>query len=208
VQEKGMLSGPQQSRNGMAQNSRRMTTIWTLPNALTIIRIILIPLFLILVLDRMYPEALCVFALGGLTDALDGAVARKTKQGTVLGSYLDPLADKLLIMSSYVALTGMDALPAWLTVLVLSRDLVILLGYGVLFMLIREKIEVQPTRIGKLSTGLQIVTVVLILIGLSGAQIQSLLPLFYLLTAATTVISGLHYIHRGMLWFRRRTASS
>ena len=193
--------------DGMTETRSTIETIWTLPNILTITRIVLIPLFLILLLDGMHSEALGVFALGGLTDAFDGAIARRTKQKTVLGSYLDPLADKLLIMSSYVTLAALGFLPVWLAVLVLSRDFVIILGYGVIFVAVQQKMEVRPSRLGKLNTVLQIVTVLLILLELSGAPLRRALIFFYVLTAATTVASGLHYIHQGMLWFQHRTAS-
>ena len=179
--------------------------LWTLPNILTLIRIVLIPFFLILLLNGLYPFSLGVFALCGLTDAFDGVLARRTKQGTRLGSYLDPLADKLLIVSCYLALSSMETVPVWLTVLVLSRDLIILLGYGALFLSMEEKMDVQPSRIGKLNTGLQIATVALVLTQLSGAPIHPLLPFCFVLTAGVTAISGIHYIYRGVLWFQHKT---
>lgn len=185
-----------------------MGSLWTIPNVLTLIRILLIPFFLVLLLKRFYPLALGLFAIGGLTDAFDGMIARRTKRGTRLGSYLDPLADKLLITSTYLALGlgGMEiSIPLWLMVLVLGRDLIILCGYGLVFLLIQEKMDAQPTRIGKVSTGFQIVTVALVLTALSGAPIRALLPFCFAFTAAVTAISGIHYICRGALWFHRKT---
>jgi cardiolipin synthase len=181
-----------------------MGSLWTIPNVLTLIRILLIPFFLILLLKRFYPLALGLFAIGGLTDAFDGMIARRTKRGTRLGSYLDPLADKLLITSTYLALGAMEIIPFWLMALVLGRDLIILCGYGLLFLLIQERMDAQPTRIGKVSTGFQIVTVALILTELSGAPIGRLLPVSFGFTAALTAVSGVHYTYRGVRWFFRQ----
>ena len=93
-----------------------------LPNSLTLIRILAIPFFLVLLSSRLYLEALAVFVVGGVTDALDGAVARLMSQQTWLGAYLDPVADKLLVISSFVMLGLIGAIPPWFGVLIISRD--------------------------------------------------------------------------------------
>jgi len=181
-----------------------------LPNSLTLIRIVLIPFFLVLLSFHLYLEALVVFIVGGMTDLLDGAVARLTGQETVLGAYLDPVADKLLVMSSYVALGVMGGIPAWLAVLVVSRDVIILLGYGVIYLLVAERMEVCPSRISKLNTVLQLVTVgtALLLLHAPRSLHPRLAELLIFATAATTVISGFQYIYRGLVWLQSQDASA
>jgi len=181
-----------------------------LPNFFTLIRIVAIPFFLVLLSSRLYLDALVVFIVGGLTDALDGAVARWTNQKTSLGAHLDPVADKLLLTSSFIMLGVLDGVPLWFVVLVVSRDIVILLGYIVIYLLVEERLEVKPTIIGKLSTIFQLVTVGVILVVLSDPRLFNpwLDDALIFLTAATTAVSGLQYLYRGLLWLQSRTSSS
>ena len=181
-----------------------------LPNFLTLIRIVAIPFFLVLLSSRLYLDALAIFILGGVTDALDGFVARTTNQKTSLGAHLDPVADKLLLMSSFVMLAVIDGIPQWFVVLVVSRDIVILLGYVVIYLRVEERLEVQPTVIGKLNTILQLLTVGAILVMLADPELLDprLDDALIYITAATTVISGLQYIYRGLLWLQNRVSSS
>ncbi len=191
-----------------------------LPNFLTLIRIATIPLFLLLLFARFYTWALLVFAFGGLTDALDGPVARWTHQKTRLGAYLDPLADKLLIISSLVVLSHIGATPGWLTILVLSRDLIITMGYGAIYFWIQQKMEIRPSFMGKSNTFLLLLTITVILVSLHdpdiipdvalplGSYRFHVINLLFIITAATTVISGLQYIHRGLVWLQERLSPS
>jgi cardiolipin synthase len=126
-----------------------------------------------------------------------------------LGAYLDPVADKLLVMSSFVMLGLIGALPPWLAVVVVSRDIIILTGYGLIYFLIEKRLEVYPTLIGKLNTLLQLVTVGAVLLrlydpGLFGSWVNDALCL---VTAVTTVVSGFQYIYRGLVWLQNRAAS-
>ncbi|HEX9879486.1 MAG TPA: CDP-alcohol phosphatidyltransferase family protein [Candidatus Binatia bacterium] len=189
-----------------------------LPNFLTLIRIATIPLFLLLLFSRHYTWALAVFAFGGLTDALDGPVARWTKQRTRLGAYLDPMADKLLIISSLVVLTYIGATPGWLTILVLSRDLIITLGYGALYFWIQQKMEILPSFMGKANTFLLLLTITVILVNLHDRNLipDIALPMgplrfhvldgLFFLTSVTTIISGLQYVYRGLVWLQERVS--
>jgi cardiolipin synthase len=180
-----------------------------LPNFLTLIRIVLIPFFLVLLASQLYFDALLVFILGGVTDALDGFIARRMNQKTSLGAILDPVADKLLLMSSFIMLGMMGGIPLWLVVLVVSRDTVILFGYVAISFLLDERLEVQPTIAGKLSTVFQLVTVGVVLLMLARSQLlESWLDdaLVYL-TAAATVISGVQYLYLGLLRLQNRVAS-
>ena len=103
-----------------------------IPNFLTLFRIILVPAFVIFLIQSEYDKALIVFVVAGLTDALDGTLARLLKCQTILGAYLDPIADKLLLVTSYATLAILGIIPAWLSVLVISRDIIILIGIAII----------------------------------------------------------------------------
>ncbi len=188
---------------------KKTTTMLNLPNYLTLIRIAAIPLFLVLLSSRLYNYTLLVFLIGGITDALDGPVARFTNQRTRLGAYLDPLADKLLIISSLVVLTLIDGVPAWLTILVLSRDVIVTVGYGTVYFVVEERMEIQPSTLGKINTFLLLLTITIVLVSLYDPNMipSPLPPYLFLLSAVTTVISGLQYVYRGLVWFQERAPS-
>lgn len=180
-----------------------------LPNTLTLIRILTIPLFLECLAYHLYWEALVVFAIGGITDFFDGLTARWLNQQTALGAYLDPVADKLLVISSYVMLGLIDGLPMWLTVVVVVRDALIVVGYGAIYILVEEKMAVRPSWIGKWSTTFQLFTLAVALVNLhDGALLHpAILPVFIGFSAAATVASGLQYIYRGLIWLQARAPS-
>ena len=106
-----------------------------IPNFLSLLRIILVPVFVIFLIQAEYDKALITFAVAGLTDALDGTLARLLKCQTTLGAFLDPIADKLLLVTSFVSLALFGLIPAWLAVIVISRDFIILLGIAFLTLL-------------------------------------------------------------------------
>jgi cardiolipin synthase (CMP-forming) len=176
--------------------------ILNVPNCLTLLRIGAIPIFLIFLTDGRYTEALIVFALAGITDSLDGAIARLTNSHTTLGSYIDPLADKLLLVSSFLILTFLGFIPHWLTILVISRDVIILLGFGVLFMITGRSIVIRPTFVGKACTFFQLLTVTQTLVALHNPEWRSLLLWYATLTlaGAATAVSGLQYLARAFQW--------
>src|SRR4030042_5482759 len=105
-----------------------------LPNLLTLTRVLLIPVFVIFILDHSYLYALITFAIAGITDGVDGLLARLTRQKTELGAYLDPIADKLLIVSAYITLAIIEIIPSWLAVIVITRDVIIMLGILVMLL--------------------------------------------------------------------------
>ena len=183
-----------------------MLTVLNVPNALTLLRIIAIPCFLILLEDQRWAEALGLFVAAGLTDGLDGAIARLTHSKTTLGAYLDPAADKLLLVSSFIALGFMHVVPRWLVVLVISRDVVIVLGYFLLFMLTQRTMEVHPTVSGKLSTVLQLTAVSLVLASLAypGPRLAAAETGVFYATGAMTALAGLQYMYRGLDWLQRQ----
>jgi cardiolipin synthase len=175
-----------------------------LPNVLSILRMGLVPLFIIAVVDGEMVKALVIFAAAGITDSLDGFIARFYRQQTLLGSYLDPIADKMLLTSAYVVLT-IPALnpeltiPVWVTVLVIARDVLIVVLAGVLHIVTGER-SFPPLKIGKITTTAQIATVAVVLVGLAfgaGRVFPVVAPVSFYVTAALTVISGVSYIVRG-----------
>ncbi len=172
-------------------------TAITIPNILTLLRILLTPLFVILLLRDQFGFALLVFSIAGISDGLDGFLARHLNQRTELGAFLDPVADKILLISAFVCLAVLGVIPDWLAVIVISRDILIVLGIAILT--IREKeYEIKPTMVSKATTTVQIIMVIVSLLGenLYGfAGIRT--PLMWI-TAVLTTISGLHYMMMGM----------
>lgn len=180
-----------------------------LPNCLTLVRILTIPIFLEFLAYHFYREALLVFILGGLTDFLDGFVARKMKQQTALGAYLDPVADKLLVITSFIMLGVIEGIPVWLAVVVVVRDILILIGYAIIYVLVEERLQVKPSLIGKWSTTLQLLTLGVALALLYDPKLFSLrvLDLFVWVTALATVVSGCQYLYRGLVWLQNQAPS-
>ena len=183
-----------------------MFSVLNLPNLITLLRIGAIPVFLILLVDERYTEALVVFILAGITDSLDGLLARWLDARTTLGAFIDPLADKLLLVSSFVILAFLGDIPRWLAILVIMRDVIILIGYSVLFFVTGHAIEVRPTLIGKASTFFQLLTVIMALVALHNAawQIPLLRDASEILAGATVTISGLQYLSRALRWFNKQ----
>jgi len=167
-----------------------------IPNILTILRILCIPLFIILLSDELYFLALVLFVGAAVTDALDGFLARTLRQKTTLGSYLDPIADKLLLSSSFVTCAILKLIPVWLAVLVISRDIIISLG--ILVLIVNSfAIEISPTVISKWTTLAQILTIgLVILFQVIGQKIVPL-PLVFWATGILTIASGIDYVSKG-----------
>lgn len=170
-----------------------------IPNFLSLLRIILVPVFVIFLIQSEYDKALIVFIVAGLTDALDGTLARLLKCQTTLGAYLDPIADKLLLVTSFVTLAIFGLIPGWLAVIVISRDFIILLGIAILT-LMSITYEIKPAIVSKITTALQVVTIFLALLYKTFTHDFSYYWIVGLcwVTALFTVISGLIYIIRGI----------
>ncbi|OGQ87187.1 MAG: CDP-diacylglycerol--glycerol-3-phosphate 3-phosphatidyltransferase [Deltaproteobacteria bacterium RIFOXYD12_FULL_56_24] len=168
-----------------------------IPNILTIGRILLVPILVIFLLEGRELAAFWVFVLAGVTDALDGFLARVLKQKTEFGAFIDPIADKLLLITSYITLAVLGVLPKWLAVIVVSRDVLICGGIGILMLYDRD-FKIKPSLVSKVTTFLQLLTVTYYL---GHEYLQPLFPTgVYLIyaTAAFTVFSGVHYIIRGV----------
>jgi cardiolipin synthase len=169
----------------------------TIPNLITLFRIILTPLFIIFLIQGNYRKAFVVFVLAGVSDMADGLIARTWQQKSRLGSYLDPLADKLLMAASFVTLSIYHQIPSWLTVVVLSRDVVLATGV-LIFRLADIPLVVRPSLAGKWTTTFQLTTVGFVLLNKIWALHPLVLPVFFWVTGGLTTISGLQYFYRGI----------
>lgn len=177
--------------------------IWTVPNILTIVRILLTPGFVMAYTSENFNLAWILFAVAGLTDGLDGFLARIWNQRTQLGAMLDPLADKVLLVTSFICLAIKGWIPAWFTVLVVSRDAIIIGGLALLnFWGVDVKSRIKPIWISKFTTAAQIVLVIYVMIQRSfNFNYSGLLAFMVWVTAAATVISGILYVRRGFELF-------
>ena len=170
-----------------------------IPNFLSLLRIILVPLVVIFLIQGSYGKALITFTVAGLTDALDGTLARLLNRQTVLGAYLDPIADKLLLTASFVTLSILGIIPSWLTVIIISRDFIILLGIAILSMLSVPYV-IKPAYVGKITTALQIGTIFLALLfqAVSHDFSYDWIMILCWVTGLFTIASGLTYLTRGI----------
>jgi cardiolipin synthase (CMP-forming) len=194
-----MSSQPSQKIAEAPRLSRpRLRDLLNLPNSLTLLRLFSIPVFLGLLGYRHYRAALYVFGFAALTDSLDGTVARWFDAKTELGAFLDPFADKLMLLSAFVVLTVDGNFPPWMLGIVIVRDIVIVFGYFALAFFINERIPVRPTYIGKASTFFQLGCVVAALARLDLAYPDYFSALLYT-TAGITALSGVHYMYRGLV---------
>lgn len=173
-----------------------------LPNLFSIARVVLLLPFIYFLQQKSYGLAFVILVLAGLTDAIDGAMARLLHQRTVLGTYLDPAADKVFMTFSYIALSSFGLLPWWLTLLVIGRDVVIVLGLLFLRFLSRP-VKARPSAVSKATTCLQIATMGAPLFSLSLCSSPWLTDGLIMATALGTVISGVQYIGRGVQVLRK-----
>ena len=168
-------------------------------NQLTLLRLLLVPVFALFMLYGRPGWALVTFAVAGATDALDGLIARRTGP-TTLGAWLDPAADKLLLATMFVMLTlpglGLTArIPLWLTVLVISRDIAIVLTVAIFNLAIARR-TFRPSFTGKVATATYVVTGVVTLYANYNAAAAPLVSICVYLTLAITLISGFEYLYR------------
>ncbi len=168
--------------------------IWTVPNQITLLRLGFLPFFLILISYEHYRWALLVLVVAGLSDGIDGLLARSLNQRSSLGAFLDPIADKLLLSASFLILAFEKKLAWWLTILVLSRDILILV-VAVVIILISGYRPFPPSILGKSTTAIQIILVFAVVFAAAYPDLR-LAPLVHTLiytVAGLTVLSGFHY---------------
>jgi cardiolipin synthase len=177
--------------------------ILTYANQLTILRMLFVPCFVILLIYGYPKSATVLFLLAAVTDGLDGLIARKMRQKTVLGSFLDPMADKILLTAAFITLTVPSVplllhIPTWLTVLTISRDTLIAVS-ALIIHLQTQHAHFPPTLLGKCTTAIQLVTVgVCLLANFEAKPVITLFPWVVYSTLAFTLASGLHYAYRSV----------
>jgi cardiolipin synthase len=167
---------------------------FTIPNVITTLRILITPLFIILLIQGRYHKALLVFVLAGVSDLADGLIARTWHQKSPLGTFLDPLADKLLLTASFITLSIFRLIPSWLTVVVISRDVIMALGI-ILFKLVDLPIVIKPNLAGKITAAGQMLTVGLVLLGTLVPLNPHLLQGWFWFMGGLTAVSGVQYIY-------------
>jgi cardiolipin synthase (CMP-forming) len=176
---------------------------FTVPNLLSLLRMGLIPLFVITVVNGDLPKALLVFVVAGVTDALDGFIARFWHQESPLGAYLDPIADKLLLTTAYVMLSIPSfnhgtRIPSWVTILVIARDVLLVAVALVMYLALGVK-KFPPTVLSKVNTVFQVLAVALVLVAGTFPTLRSIeltADTCLFLVAGLTVASGLDYVYR------------
>ena len=168
--------------------------IFTVPNQLTFLRLGILPFFIMLTFYDRYAWALAILVLAAATDGMDGLLARSLNQKTALGAYLDPIADKLLLSSSFAVLAFDGRIPWWLTILVLGRDVLILMTATVI-LLVSGYRQFPPTIYGKMTTASQILMVFMVLLAsvFSFPALELAAQALGYIVAAFTIFSGFHY---------------
>jgi cardiolipin synthase len=200
------LSAVPDRENGV-MNEERSSKIFTLPNILSFMRILLTPVFIWAMVQRRPWLAFGIFLLAGATDALDGFTARHFRLKTNLGLWLDPMGDKILLTAAFVVLTfprwsAPNTLPLWLTVICIGRDFLIALG-ALIFIGIRGRTHFKPSLLGKASTICEVMVLLVALVLNGLGKSLDIMGVFYILTATLTVLSGAHYVITGMKRFIR-----
>jgi cardiolipin synthase (CMP-forming) len=195
-----MATSSKRAATSLAARYERLS-LWQLlnvPNLLTLCRLFSIPIFLALLSKHDLRLALYIFIGAAITDALDGTVARWFDCRTEIGAILDPFADKLLLLSSFITLTISGQLPGWLLSVVVIRDIVLVFGYLMVSFYISEHVAVRPSYLGKAATCFQLACVVGALVSLNEIDPPVWITILYL-TAAITSMTGLHYGYRGLV---------
>ena len=174
-----------------------------IPNIISVFRMLLVLPVVWALLNQQHIMALLLFAVAGLSDALDGFLAKQFRWESRLGSILDPLADKLLLMSSYLALAWIEFIPFWLVAVVIGRDLLIVLG-GVAFHYLLGRFEMEPSRMSKVNTFVQIIFVLAVVFYHGDfAFTPWIIEVLAYIVSATTLISGADYV---WVWGHKATS--
>jgi cardiolipin synthase (CMP-forming) len=173
---------------------------WTLPNLLTFSRLVALPFLLMAILDGRYGPASVIFLAAAVTDGLDGFLARRFGMASPLGAYLDPIADKLFLVGTFIACAlpgqaGILRVPFWLLLMVISRDLIILV-VALILLLALDVRQFPPSRLGKVTTVVEIATLTAVLLGNLGAVPRVVAEVGFAVTAVLIFASGIQYVWR------------
>ena len=171
--------------------------VFSIPNSITFIRIVIIPAFVTALVYNRIDYALFLFIIASISDMLDGLLARITNQQTRLGAFLDPLADKFLLMTSFILFSVYGWIPTWMTITVISRDLIVTLGWLLLYLLY-DITKVEPSLIGKGAIAGQLVLIAYTLFSRTFRGFPPPQGWTFIIITLLTMISGLQYIYRGL----------
>ena len=174
--------------------------MFNLPNLFTLARLVLTPFIAADILHNRYGRAIVLFSLAGISDVIDGFLARRLQASTSAGAYFDPIADKILLSAIYISLGVAGAMPWWMVAVVFGRDVLILVmaGYGLLFTQVRK---FPPSVWGKISTFFQILAALVVMGARAGIPAPVTLALCLMLVG--TIASGVHYVWRGIVLLRQ-----
>ncbi len=172
-----------------------------LPNLLTLSRILMTPFIVYSILNHFAIQALVLMIIAGLTDMLDGAIAKYFHMQTVVGAYMDPIADKLMLVSSIISLFIVGQVPMFLFLAVVFRDVIIVVG-AMLYELVTHRLEMQPTYISKITTVVQIIYVSTALLHIAWPLPVGLMDVAVWITFTITCVSGIQYM---LLWTDKAT---
>lgn len=178
-------------------SERKIVGVVNIPNTLTIIRIALIPVFITAIIYGRYDYALSLFIIAALTDVFDGLFARIKNQKTPLGTFLDPLADKFLLVTSFIVFSVYNWIPTWLAITVISRDIIVVTGWFVLYFLTGTS-RIEPSLLGKATIWLESLLIAYILININLPLLPDIAHTLFFLTAGVSILSALQYMYRGL----------
>ena len=175
-----------------------------IPNTITILRLILVPVLILLLRNGEYGYALAVFTIAGLSDGLDGYLARKYQLQSELGGFLDPVADKVLMVSAYISLSLLGLLPIWVVLLVVARDFLII-GFFMMLISLGDEMHPAPSIYSKINTAFQVLLVVMVLVDQTfSLGFTRITELLIYSVAVTTVVSAANYY---WVWIAKRKNS-
>ena len=171
--------------------------VGNVPNLLTLTRILLLPFFAATLIYKEYQYALMLFVVASITDVLDGLIARIKNQITYFGTILDPVADKFFIITSFVLMSNFDLIPKWLTIIVISKDVIVITGCLIVYF-VTNKLVIEPSLLGKISSTCQFILIGLVLLLLNLAD-GLYVPFFiFIIVAVLTSAAGIDYVLKGL----------
>ncbi len=168
-----------------------------LPNLLTLTRILLLPFFAAALIYNEYNYALMIFAAASITDYFDGLVARLRNQVTYFGTILDPVADKFFLFTSFILMTTNGLIPKWITVIVISKDLIVITG-SIIVYFVTDQLKVESNFLGKISSASQFILIGIILLLLNINDGISAPMFLFVIVAVLTSVSGIQYVYIGL----------
>ncbi|MCL4461363.1 MAG: CDP-alcohol phosphatidyltransferase family protein [Nitrospirae bacterium] len=175
-----------------------------LPNSLTLLRIFLTPFLVAVLLYGKNRLAFWTFVVGGISDAMDGAIARLLNQKTMMGTILDPVADKIFLSATVTVMSVVGIVPAWVAIALVSRDLIVILGVFLLKW-VETPIPIRPHLWGKVTTLIEILYLFLVLMGNAGYGTPGHLEAIAVMTVILAILSGVFYVYQGIRWFQTHT---